>query len=91
MPADLSTILKLKVPVIVQIGQRTMAVEDVLALGPGAILELDKSADDDLDLLVNNKAVGTGAAVKLGENFGVRITDIGSARERIEAMGAEQE
>ncbi len=91
MPADLSTILKLKVPVIVQIGQRTMAVEDVLALGPGSILELDKSADDELDLLVNNKAVGRGAAVKLGENFGVRITDIGSARERVEAMGGEQD
>ena len=91
MPADLSTILKLKVPVIVQIGRRTMAVEEVLALGPGAILELDKSADDDLELMVNNKAVGQGAAVKLGENFGVRITDIGSPRERIEAMGGEQE
>ena len=72
---------------IVQIGQHRMTMDDVLALGPGAILELDKGADDELALLVNNKAIGTGSAVKVGENFGLRINRIQSARDRVRALG----
>ncbi|MFP4145686.1 MAG: FliM/FliN family flagellar motor switch protein [Phycisphaeraceae bacterium] len=87
MATELKTILKLKVPVIVEIGRRKLSLDDVLSLGPGAILELDKSADRELALLVNNKPVGTGAAVKVGENFGIRINEIGSHRERIAALG----
>ena len=88
MPTDLNTILKLKVPVIVQIEQRRMPLDDMLSLGPGAILELNKAADRELDLLVNNKRIGTGTAVKVNENFGIRISVIGSTQQRIKAMGA---
>ena len=87
MPTDLETILKLSVPVIVQVGERQIALENVLALAPGAILEMNKSAESELELLVNNKAIGTGTAVKVGENFGVRISSIDSPRELVEAMG----
>lgn len=87
MPADIQTILKLTVPVIVQIGERRLPLDDVLALGPGAILELNKPSDEDLELLVNNKKIGRGVVVKVGENWGIRINRIGSPRERIEAMG----
>ena len=89
MPTDLQTILKLKVPVIVQIGQRQMSVEDVLALGPGAIIEMEKSNEEHLDLLVNNKPIGTGTAVKVGENFGVRIENIGPPEQRIAALAGD--
>jgi flagellar motor switch protein FliN len=87
MPTDLQTILKLTVPVIVQVGERRVPMEDVLALGPGAILELSKSAEDELDLLVNNKVIGKGVAVKVGENFGIRIASIGTPHQRVEALG----
>jgi len=87
MQTDVKTILRLEVPIIVQVGQRRMHVDDVLALGPGAILELDKHADDELTIMINNKPVGHGSAVKVGENFGIRINDIGSPKDRIEAMG----
>lgn len=86
MPTDLHTILKLSVPLIVQIGQRTMRMSEVVSLGPGAILELSKSVDEDLELLVNNKPVARGSAVKVGENFGVRISAVGSAQDRVNAM-----
>jgi len=86
MPTELQTILKLSVPLIVQIGQRTMRMSEVVSLGPGAILELSKSVDEDLDLLVNNKPVARGSAVKVGENFGVRISAVGSAQDRVNAM-----
>lgn len=87
MATELKTILKLKVPVIVQVGERRLPVDDVLALGPGAILELNRSSESELDLLVHNKRIGQGSAVKVGENFGLKITKIDSPRDRIAAMG----
>lgn len=86
MPADLNAILKLEVPLIVVIGSRQMAVREVLSLVPGAIVELPKPADAELEILVNNKPIGAGAAVKVGENFGVRVTYVGNLRDRIEAL-----
>ncbi|MEM6751202.1 MAG: FliM/FliN family flagellar motor switch protein, partial [Planctomycetota bacterium] len=68
MATDPRMILSLDVPLIVEIGRRGMAMEDVLALQPGAILELDKNADDRLEVLINNKVIGQGEAVKVGEN-----------------------
>lgn len=87
MPSDISAILKLRVPVIVRLGHRRMAMDDVLALRPGAIIELSKQADQPLDLMVNNKAIGVGSAVKIGENFGLRVTTIGDPRDRIASLG----
>jgi len=86
MPTDIQTILKLFVPVIVQIGQREMTLDDILALGPGAIIEMNKSADDELTFLINNKAIGTGHAVKVGENFGIRIETIIASEDRVNAI-----
>ncbi len=87
MSPEVKTILRLSVPVIVQVGHRSLPMGDVLSLGPGAILELNKASDRELDLLVNNKPIGTGVAVKVGENFGIKITSIGSPAQRIAAMG----
>lgn len=87
MPADLQSILNLEVPLIVVIAQRDMPVREVMNLAPGAILELPKAASDDLEVMVNNMPIGAGQAVKVGENFGVRVTYVGDLQERIEAMG----
>ncbi len=87
MPTSIESILKLEVPLIVQIARHTMSLEEVMSMTPGAIIELPKSADDDLEILVNNKEVGTGKAVKVGENIGVRVTSIGGLEQRITAMG----
>jgi flagellar motor switch protein FliN len=84
---DLASILRLEVPVIVRLGERSMTVKQVLDLVPGAIIELPKSSEDELDLLVNNKQIGVGSAVKVVENFGIRISYIGDLKERIEALG----
>ena len=86
MSADLESILSFEVPVIVQLGERTMTLREVLGLVPGAIIEIPKLADDELDLMINNQRVGVGLAVKVGENFGLRITAVGSAEELAEAI-----
>ncbi|MBL9001092.1 MAG: FliM/FliN family flagellar motor switch protein [Phycisphaerae bacterium] len=86
IPGNLSRILALELPIVVQLGTRAMSLAEVTGLAPGSIIELPKRADAELDLLVNNKAIGCGIAVKVGENFGIRITFVGDLRERIGAM-----
>ena len=65
-----------------------MKLSDVVALIPGAIVELPKTSEEELTLLVNNKPIGAGTAVKVGENFGIRLTYIGDLKARIVALGA---
>ena len=86
---DLRRIMKIEVPFVVVLGQRTLKVHDIMNWVPGSIIELGKEADEDLEIRINNKSVGTGAAVKVGENFGVQLNYIGDPRQRIEAMGPE--
>ena len=76
MKPEKSPIRDLEVPLIVQIASRSMLVKDVVGLEPGSIIEFPRSADQDLEILVNNKSVGLGSAVKVGENFGIRINAI---------------
>lgn len=87
MATNLTQILKLEVPLVVLLGERTLRISEVLTLVPGSIIELTKSANAELDLLVNNKPIAKGAAVKVGENFGVRIHAIGNLKDRIQALG----
>ncbi len=89
MPSDLRAILQLEVPLIVLLGSRHLKVSEVVSLIPGAIIELPKRAEDELELMVNNKIVGTGKAVKFGENFGIRISFIGDVRARLAALGGD--
>lgn len=87
MPADLKAVMKLEVPLIVLLGERQMTMEEVRALAPGAIIEVAKAVDDELNVLVNNRPIGSGFAVKIGENFGIRVTYVGDLKDRIKAMG----
>ncbi len=87
---DRDLILKLEVPIIVQLGRKAMPLGEVLAMMPGTIIELPKKADEELELLVNNRAIGTGIAVKVGENFGLQLQYIGDVRSRIQAMGEDE-
>ncbi len=85
-PGELQRILRLEVPVIVRLASRRLPLAEVLRLGGGAILEFEKRSDDPLELLVNNKVIGLGEAVKVGENFGLRITRIGDVHDKLDAM-----
>ena len=67
---------------------RRMNVGEVMHFAVGAIVEFSKSAEEELDLLANNKAIGKGYAVKVGENFGIKLTAIGPVKETIRKLGA---
>ena len=84
---ELQRILRLEVPVIVKLAERKLNMAEVLRLGVGAIIEFAKSSDEPLDLLINNKPIGVGEAVKVGENFGLRITQVGDVKTVIKSMG----
>ena len=86
---ELQRILRLEVPVIVKLAERKLMLSEVMRLGTGAIIEFAKSNDEPLELLINNKTIGHGEAVKVGENFGLRITQVGDLKEVIESMGKE--
>ena len=78
----------MKVPVIVRLAERKMSMAEVMRLGSGAIVEFTRSSDEPLELLVNNKVVGVGEAVKVGENFGLKISQIGDVKQVIRSLGA---
>jgi len=67
----------------VELGRARMTIQDLLGLGPGSVIELDKIAGEALDILVNDRLVARGEAVVVNDKFGIRITDIVSQSERI--------
>ena len=81
--------MRLSVPVIVKLAEPTLTMSEVMRLGTGAIIEFSKSSEQPLELLVNNKVVGQGEAVKVGENFGLRITQIGDVKQLVNALGGQ--
>ena len=87
---QLQRILRLEVPVIVKLAERRLMLSEVMRLGTGAIIEFFKSSDEPLELLINNKVIGVGETVKVGENFGLRITQIGDLKQIIQSLGGEQ-
>jgi len=84
---EVHRLLAIEVPVIVQLGMRRLTVGEVMRLGVGAIVEFNKSAEEELDLLANNKPIGKGHAVKVGENFGIKISMISPVKETIRKLG----
>jgi flagellar motor switch protein FliN/FliY len=86
--AELNRLMKLEVPVIVKLAERMLSMSEVLRLGVGSIIEFEKSNDEPLHLMINNKTIAIGEAVKVGENFGLRIRQIGGIKELVAAMGS---
>jgi flagellar motor switch protein FliN len=79
----LELLLDVPLDLSVELGRARMTIQDLLGLGPGSVIELDKIAGEPLDILVNDRLVARGEAVVVNDKFGVRITDIVSQSERI--------
>lgn len=84
-PLDL--ILNVEVQATVELGRANMQVKDVLELGPGSVVELEKLAGEPVDVLVNNRPFARGEVVVIDECFGVRVTEIVNQTERIASLG----
>ena len=79
----LDLLLDVPLDLSVELGRTRMTIQDLLGLGPGSVIELDKIAGEALDILVNDRLVARGEAVVVNDKFGVRITDIVSQSERV--------
>lgn len=83
---NLDFILDIPLKVTVELGRTEVIIKDLLQLGQGSVLELDKLAGEPLEILVNGKLVAKGEVVVVNEKFGIRLTDIISPIERIETL-----
>jgi flagellar motor switch protein FliN/FliY len=75
-PLPISLLSDVELEVTVQLGQTSKNVREILELGPGQVIELDRLAGDAVDILVNGRLVAKAEVVVIGENFGVRITEL---------------
>lgn len=78
----------LDIPLVLsaQLGSSRMLVKELLQLGPGSVVELDKLAGEPLEVLVNDKLVARGEVVMVNDKFGVRLTDVVSPTERVQKL-----
>ncbi len=80
---NLNMLLDIPLQVTVELGRTKHSVKEILQLASGSIIELDKLAGEPVDILVNSRLIAKGEVVVIDENFGVRITDIMSQKERL--------
>ncbi len=85
--SQLQRIRPIRVPVRIRLADRYMRLDNLLDLTVGTIIEFSKSADSELDLMVNNVVIGHGNAVKCGERFGLRVIRIEPWTQRILSEG----
>ncbi|RMC99087.1 flagellar motor switch phosphatase FliY [Clostridium autoethanogenum] len=87
VPKNIDLILDVPLEISVVLGRTKKNIKDILNLGTGSLIELDKLAEEPVEILVNGKKVAYGEVVVIDENFGVRITGIVSNEEKIRSLG----
>ena len=87
LPAYSRSLLRIKVPVVVTLAEKRQPLDQIMELGPGSIIQFDKSCEEMLELAVGGRPVATGEAVKVGDKFGLRINAIKMPDERFERVG----
>jgi len=83
---SMDLIMDVALDLSVELGRTSLPVRDILQLGPGSILELDKLAGEPVDIMVNGKLIARGEVVVVDDNFGIRVTEIANRNERISGV-----
>lgn len=84
---NIGLIMDVFMELTVELGRTKKLIKDILGIGEGTIIELDKLAGEPVDILVNHKLIAKGEVVVIDENFGVRVTEIVSPMERMAELG----
>jgi flagellar motor switch protein FliN/FliY len=84
---NIDLLLDVELPVAVSFGNAEMQLRDVLKLGAGSVIELDKSVNDPVTIMVNRKPIAKGEVVMVDGNYGVRILEVESTADRIRSLG----
>jgi flagellar motor switch protein FliN/FliY len=83
---NISLLMDVYMEMTVELGRTRKLIKEILGMGEGTIIELDKLAGEPVDILVNHKLIAKGEVVVIDENFGVRVTEIVSPMERVNTM-----
>jgi flagellar motor switch protein FliN/FliY len=83
---NIGLLLDIELPIIIRLGSTEMQLKDVMRLGPGAIIELNKSVDEPVELLVNEVTIARGEVVVVDGNFAFRVTEVESRAERVKSL-----
>jgi flagellar motor switch protein FliN/FliY len=83
---DIEFLLDIPLEITVELGRTRMLIKDLLQLGQGSVVELEKLAGEPMEILVNNRLIARGEVVVVNEKFGVRLTDIVGPTERIKQL-----
>lgn len=79
-------LLDVPLEISVEVGRAKLQIKDFLKMKEGGVIELDKLADEPLDLYVNSRLIARGEAVMVNDKFGLRLIDVVSAKERLEKL-----
>ena len=83
---NLEVILDIPVTISMEIGRTKISIRNLLQLNQGSVVELDRLAGEPMDVLVNGTLIAHGEVVVVNEKFGIRLTDVISAQERIKKL-----
>lgn len=83
---NLEGILDVPVTVSMEIGRTQLSIRNLLQLNQGSVVELDRLAGEPMDVLVNGTLIAHGEVVVVNEQFGIRLTDVISASERVKKL-----
>ncbi|MBZ0265161.1 flagellar motor switch protein FliN [bacterium] len=83
---NLDLLMDVSLPVTIELGRTNMLIRDVLEIGPGSVIELQKLSGEPVDLYVNDKKFALGEVVVIDENFGIRITELLQLEDRLKAL-----
>ncbi len=84
---DLEFLFDVPLQVSVEVGRARILLKDLLQMGEGYVVELDKLAGEPLDLYINSRLIARGEAVKVGDKFGIKLTEVVSQSDRVEKLG----
>jgi len=80
-------LLDLQLPVSIELGRTNMLIRDILDLQRGSVVEFEKLASEPVDILINGKKMAEGEVVVIEKHFGIRITNLVDAGERVRGLG----
>jgi flagellar motor switch protein FliN/FliY len=84
---NIDLLLDVELPISVSFGHSEMSLKDVMKLGPGSVIELEKSVNDPVTIAVNRKPIARGEVVTVDGKYGVRILEVESTANRIRSLG----
>ena len=82
----IEVILDIDLPVVVRFGHTELPLRALTRLGPGSVIDLGRSPDDPVDVMVSDRVIARGEVVVVGGNYGIRILDVVSPSERMRSM-----